>query len=78
VTVSTSATAIPTTALSNRRCIIIVNISTNDIFLGPSSVTTATGYQLAADQAISIDVADNVTIYGIAAGSSEVRYLEIR
>ena len=78
VTVTTSATAIPTTALSGRRCILIVNISSNNVFIGTSSVTTATGYQLYAQQAISIDVADNVTVYAISTTNSEVRYLQIR
>jgi hypothetical protein len=79
VTVTTSATAIPTTALAGRRVIIIVNISSGNIFLGNSSVTTANGYQLYTQQAISMDVSDAVTVYGIvAAGTGEVRYLEAR
>lgn len=78
ITVSTSATAIPTTAFSGRRSIIIVNISANIIYIGASNVTTANGYALYQLQSISIDLADNVTIYGIASGSSECRYLEIR
>ena len=78
ITVSTNATAIPTTALAGRRCIIIVNISANNVFIGSSSVTTANGYQLYVQQAISIDAGEQIVIYGIAGSSSEVRYLEIR
>ena len=78
VTVGVGATAIPTTALSGRRSIIIVNISVNTIYLGKSNVTTANGYAVYSEQAISIDAGEQITIYGIAGGASEVRFLEIR
>ena len=79
ITVTTSATAIPSSNLSGRRTIIIVNISTSNVFLGDSSVTTANGYQLYSQQSISADLADNVTVYGIvSAGTAEVRTLEAR
>ena len=78
ITVGTSATAIPTTALSGRRCIIIVNISANNVFIGTSSVTTANGYQLYSQQALSLDISDAIVVYGISTVNSEVRYLEAR
>ena len=78
ITVGVTATAIPTTALAGRRSIIIVNISANTIYLGNSGVTTATGYALYTTQAVSMDIGSEVTIYGIAGGASEIRYLEAR
>ena len=78
ITVTTSATKIPTTALAGRRCIIIINISTGSIYIGNSSVTTATGYQLYSQQSISIDAGEQIDVYGIAGSSLEARYLEIR
>ena len=78
ITVTTSATKIPTTPLAGRRCIIIVNISTGTIYIGNSSVTTAIGYQLYTQQSLAIDAGEQIDIYGIAGSSLEVRYLEIR
>lgn len=79
VTCAVTATAVPTTALSGRRSIAIINISDADIFVGPSTVTTANGYQLGTDVAISLDVTNQVTVYCLsAAGGKEARYLEAR
>ena len=78
VTVDTSATPIPTTALSGRKSLIVVNISANNVFLGSPTVTTANGYQLYSQQAISIDISDDIILYGIASSSSEIRYMEAR
>ena len=79
VTVGTSATAIPSSNLSGRRVIIIVNISTSNIFIGNNVVTTSNGYQLYSQQSVSMDISDAVTVYGIvSSGTAEVRYLEAR
>jgi hypothetical protein len=79
ITVTTSQTAIPTTALSGRKAIVIVNISSGNIFVGDSSVTTSNGYQLYTQQSISLDVSDDIIIYGIVStGTGEVRYFEVR
>ena len=78
VTAGVVAVPVPTTALSGRKSIIIVNISVNNVFLGSSTVTTANGYQLYSQQAISIDISDDIILYAIAGGNSEIRYMEAR
>jgi hypothetical protein len=76
VTIATSATKIPTSPLSERLSIVIVNISNNIVYLGNSSVTTANGYPIYPRQSISFYIEDNIDIYGIAESSSECRILE--
>ena len=80
VTVTTSATAIPTTALNGRKNIIVINTSTGTIYLGSdSSVTTANGFQLKQDTSVSLDWGENITLYGIiGSGTADVRYIESR
>jgi hypothetical protein len=81
-TVTTSATAIPATALVGRESITIRNIDsgTTTVYVGGSDVTTANGYPLdSANPAISIDIDDSVVIYGIvSAGTASVRSLEAK
>lgn len=78
ITCSTSATAVPTTALAGRRSISIVNISGNPVYIGPSTVTTANGFRLGDGESIGLDAGETITVYCIAGDDYEVRYLEIR
>ncbi len=76
VTVDTNATKIPTSPLSKRLSIVIINISSNVVYLGNSAVTTSDGYPLYPRQSIGLQIEDEIDIYGIAGGSSEVRLIE--
>jgi len=77
VTISTTATAIPSTALVGRQSILVKNTGSADIYLGPSGVTTANGYPLAAGAEVSIDLGEKVVLYGIvASGTETVRIIE--
>lgn len=78
ITIGATATKLPTTNLSGRRVIIIVNISSNTVYIGNENVTTANGFALFSNQAISADIGDTVNIYGISTVASEVRILEAR
>ena len=78
VTIGVTATKLPTTNLSGRRVIIIVNISSNTVYIGNENVTTANGFAVYSNQAISADIGDAVNIYGISTVASEVRILEAR
>lgn len=71
VTITTSATAIPATALVGRTSILIKNTGANTIYLGSSTVTTANGYPLAANESISLELEDVVIMYGIVAANTE-------
>ena len=76
VTVSTSAVPIPATPLSKRRILSIMNISTNVVYVGDSAVTTSNGFPLYPRAVIQINIEDDVVVYGISTGSSELRILE--
>ena len=75
--VTTTATAIPATALSGRRSMVIHNNGTVTVFLGSSAVTTSNGLPLAAAEKQGLDLDDGVVLYGIvASGTADVRTLE--
>ena len=79
VSVTTSATKIPTTNLSDRKAIVIKNCDdTSKLYLGGSGVTTANGYWLNPTESISFELGAGAQLYGIcASGTVEARYLEI-
>lgn len=79
LTIGTSAVKIPTSALSDRINILIVNNSTSGqiFYIGDSTVTTANGVPLYPRQSIPVLIEDNVIIYGIAsAAGADIRILE--
>ena len=75
VTIGTSATAIPTSALGSRKGMILKPI-TNRIYVGDANVTVAAGYPLDPDEAMPLVVDGNAVIYGISEGGSEIAILE--
>ena len=80
-TVTTTATALPATALAGRENITISLASTTDtVYIGGSTVTVANGTPLDSSRpAISLDVDDSVVMYGIvSAGTADVRTLEVK
>lgn len=78
VTVTTSATALPATPLTGRRCIELYNTSTTAIEVGPSGVTYGGGRPLLQDQPLSLDLTEDVPIYGITeSGTADLRVTEI-
>lgn len=79
VTVTTSATALPTTALTNRRSLVVYNNSSVTVFIGGSSVTTSNGMPIAAGTySPAIDASPGLVIYGIVASSTaDMRVLEL-
>ena len=80
VSVTTSATAIPTTALPGRQSILIHNDGAATVYIGTSTVTTTgatKGYPLAAGKDLPMDVGPNVVMYGIVVtGTVSVVILE--
>lgn len=72
VTVGATAVALPTTALSNRKRVMVQNISSNDVWIGPSDVTTSgatTGLKVSKGATLEIPAGAGVALYGIAAGA---------
>lgn len=77
VSIGTTATAVPTTALPGRNSMAIKNIGAATVYIGDDTVTTVNGYELEAGDSLPIDIGENVTVYGIvASGTVEVRILE--
>lgn len=77
VNVTSTATALPSSALATRNSMIIQNLSTTDLYIGSNLVTTASGLKLTAESLIVLPISNLVTVYGIAnTGSNEVRILE--
>jgi hypothetical protein len=78
VTVTSAATLLPDTALSQRRSLIIYNVSSNTIYVGGSDVSTSNGIPiLAGATSPSIDAGDQMKLYGIASSPSAVRIFEV-
>lgn len=84
VTVGTTATAIPATALSDRNALAIHNkSSTQTLYIGPSSVTaddaaSTGGWEVEPGGRIQFDVTEAVVVYGVYPTSSEaVKIMEI-
>lgn len=77
VSVGTSATALPASALSGRRVVFVYNNGSATIFLGSAAVTTAAGFPLLPGQSVSFAVG-TLALYGrVASGTVEARVMEI-
>lgn len=77
VTVTGSATALPTTALANRKSMIIANAGTAAVYVGGASVTIAIGIPLEPGEKMGLDVGPEVTVYAIRDSvNQDVRVLE--
>jgi len=72
--VTNVATVVPTTALPGRKYLLLDNHSDQVIFLGPSTVTAATGYPLGCGSQLKLVVGDVNLIYGIVESGSDLAY----
>ena len=70
VTIATTATAVPTTALVGRTTITVKNTGAATIYLGHAGVTTANGYPVASGAELALDLDEAVTLYGIVAADT--------
>ena len=78
VTVGTGAVALPTTALSGRMRLVVQNLGSKAIFIGPSGVTTTSGMQVSAGSTLVVELGDAVNLYGIStAAGQNVRVFEL-
>lgn len=79
VTVSTTATQLPSSNLSNRRSVIIYNNSSSLVYIGGEDVTVANGLPVQVDSySPPIDAGQTMDLYAVvSSGSSEVRVLEV-
>ena len=77
VNVGTSPTALPTTAQTHRRLLVVYNNGSTTIYLGNSLVTTTNGLSLPTGSFISLSLDAKITLYGIvASGTEDARVFE--
>lgn len=78
-TVNTTAELVVAADLTNRKKILIQNVSTKIVYLGHSaSVTDANGMRLAANGSVELEIAAGVAIYAIAnAAGADLRIAEL-
>ncbi len=76
VTVGNTATKIPTSPLSKRLSILIMNIGTEVVYIGDATVTAINGFPLYPRGTLRLDIEDSIDVYGIATTSAECRILE--
>ncbi len=77
VTVATSATKV-LSARSNRRSLLIVQLGTNDVWIGKdATVTSTTGVLLVGTKGVGISIPATGEIWAIAGSSQAVSYIEI-
>ena len=80
VTVTDTATPLPTTNMDNRKAISIRNWSDGDvIYIGSSSVTTATGFPIFPKETLPFDLSSGAVIYAICetGKTADVRTIEV-
>lgn len=66
VAVSDTEVALPTTALTNRKKIIVQNIGARSVFIGKTGVLTTSGLRLSPGSNIELALGAAQTLYGIA------------
>ncbi len=71
-TTTTSAAALPSQALVNGIVITAASANTGTVYVGPSGVTSSTGYPLAAGQSISYAVANLSAISIVGTNATDV------
>jgi hypothetical protein len=81
VTVGTTAVALPTTALTNRKSMMVQMLSGGQLYVGSATVTNTgatRGIRLGQGGFVNLDVGPTVTVYGIAdAAGKDVAVLEL-
>ncbi len=80
ITLTGTAVKLPTKPLKYRRALSVCNNSATDtIYIGfDDSLTTGTGWPMAAKTTISLDVNGDILVWGVSDGvSTDVRILEL-
>lgn len=78
VSVGTSATALWSSSLANRRTVLVYNDGSDTVYVGDSSVTTSNGVPVAVGSSVSLNLGPGLTLYGISGtAGQDVRTLEV-
>jgi hypothetical protein len=76
--VTTTATNLVASPLSNRKYLFVQNTGNRSIYLGGSGVTTATGFRLSPGATMDARIGAAVSLYAITdSGSQDVRNLQL-
>jgi hypothetical protein len=70
-TVTTSAAALPSNALTNGVVLTAGSANAGTVYVGPAGVTTSTGYPLVAGQSISYAVSNTSAIYVLGVNTTD-------
>ncbi len=77
VTIGTTPTPLPATALTDRRLIIVYNISGATVYVGNSLVRPGNGIPIGNGASLSLNLDAGVVLYGVEnTGGREVRVFE--
>lgn len=77
VSVATTETQI-VASRSGRKGVLITNLGTTDVYVGPTGLTTATGSLILGTKGTALFIPTTAAIYGrVAAGTQSVSYLEV-
>lgn len=74
-TVGGTATELATGTVVNRLGLVVQNLGADTAYIGSSTVTTSSGYALAANE--NAFFSGTLALYAISAGTSDVRILEL-
>lgn len=77
VTASTSAVALNIAVPSGER-LIVTNTSANAADLGPSTVTAGTGYSLAGNASVTVELDPGDVLYAVRSGASDATLAILR
>jgi hypothetical protein len=77
--VTDTGDALPTSPLANRKKMIIQNLGSKAMYIGPSGVTVGTGLRIAAGANVELEIGPSVILYGITDSSqvTNARVFEI-
>lgn len=76
ISVLTTAIPLPSTALTDRQFVRIMNVGSSVMYIGGSDVTSSNGWQILPLAVETIAIEDTAIIYGISAGSVDVIVME--
>lgn len=76
VSVTTTATALPSSAASGRKRILIQNLDDGYLYVGSASVSTSNGVEIAPKGTLTLPLGASVLYGRVASGTADVRVLE--
>lgn len=76
ITVTTTRTALPVIALTDRQFVKVMNVGATEIYIGDVDVTTSNGWVILPYAVETFAIEDTASIYGVSAGSVDAIVME--